>query len=105
MPSDEIRVSSRGTRVPNYVDDVQDFEQFDDDEIEAGTYGEPAVMKEEDEIEMVLSHSRAEEYLNDPEDNWYTNIVRVLHVHFSLMLAHGGRAEVPYQVEELFAPP
>ena len=78
VPSDEIRVSSRGTRVPNYVDDVQDFEQFDDDEPDAGVYGEPAVLKEEDEIEMVLSHARADEFLSDPEDNWYTNIVRGL---------------------------
>ncbi|GJE92206.1 SNF2 family N-terminal domain-containing protein [Phanerochaete sordida] len=74
IPSDEIRVSSRGTKVPNYVDDVADFEQFDDDEVDAGVYGEPQIMKEEDEIEMVLGHSRDEGHLSDPEDNWYTNI-------------------------------
>jgi chromodomain-helicase-DNA-binding protein 1 len=60
------------------VDDVQDFEQFDDEEVEAAGYGEPAVLKEEDEIEMVLSHARSEEHLSDPEDNWYSNIVRIL---------------------------
>ena len=26
-------MSSRGVKIPNYVDDVQDFEQFDDDEV------------------------------------------------------------------------
>lgn len=62
--------------MPNYVDDVQDFEQFDDDEADAGTYGEPVPFKEEDEIEMVLGHSRDEQHLSDPEDNWYTNLVR-----------------------------
>lgn len=87
IPSDEIRVSSRGTKVPNYVDDVADFEQFDDDEVDAGVYGEPQIMKEEDEIEMVLGHSRDEGHLSDAEDNWYTNIVRgacfPLNPHFS----------------------
>lgn len=62
--------------MPNYVDDVQDFEQFDEDEGDAGVYGEPVVLKEEDEIEMVLGHSRDEQHLSDPEDNWYTNVVR-----------------------------
>lgn len=74
IPSDEIRVSSRGTKVPNYVDDVQDFEQFDDDDVDAGVYGEPQVVKEEDEIEMVLGHTRDEQHLSDPEDDWFTNI-------------------------------
>ena len=85
IPSDEIRVSSRGTKVPNYIDDVQDFEQFDDEEVDAGVYGEPQVMKEEDEIENVLGHCRDEGHENDLEDDWYTNIVRhLLHIcaHF-----------------------
>ena len=59
---DEIRVSSRGTKVPNYVDDVQDFEQYEDDEVIPGGYVDPsAIQKEEDEIELVLGHSRDEE--------------------------------------------
>lgn len=75
IPNDEIRVSSRGTKVPSYVDDVQDFEQFDDDE-DVGQYGNAAgPQKEEDEIEMVLGHTREEGHEDDPEDDWYTNIV------------------------------
>ena len=79
LSGDEIRVSSRGTKVPNYVDDVQDFEQFDEEEGEAGVYGEPAPVKEEDEIELVLGHNRDEQHLDDPEDNWYTNLVCRVH--------------------------
>ncbi|KAI0341938.1 hypothetical protein BDW22DRAFT_219821 [Trametopsis cervina] len=72
---DEIRVSSRGTKVPNYVDDVQDFEAFDDDDVIHGGYADPsAPQKEEDEIEMVLGHSRDEDTELGQEDNWFTNI-------------------------------
>ena len=79
VSGDEIRVSSRGTKVPNYVDDVQDFEQYEEDEIIPGGYVDPnAVQKEEDEIEGVLGHSRDEEAEPGLDDNWYTNIVRPL---------------------------
>ncbi|KAI0081263.1 hypothetical protein K474DRAFT_1588003, partial [Panus rudis PR-1116 ss-1] len=74
VANDELRVSSRGGRIPNYVDDVQDFEQFEDDEVlPAGNYNQHAALEEE-EIEQVLTHSRHEDHLDDPEDNWYTNI-------------------------------
>ena len=77
IPSDEIRVSSRGTKVPNYIDDVQDFEQFDEEDAEAAAYIDPnAPQKEEDEIEMVLGHTRDEEHKDDAEDDWFRNIVR-----------------------------
>lgn len=78
--TEEIRVSSRGGRIPNYVDDVQDFEKFDEEETgEAGYYVDPNVQyQEEDEIEAVLSHSRDEGHENDPEDLWFENIVRCL---------------------------
>lgn len=72
----EIRVSSRGGRVPNYVDDVQDFEKFEDEDGEATYYVDPNVQfKEEDEIEAVLSHSRDEGREADPDDLWFDNIV------------------------------
>ncbi|KAF8894043.1 transcription regulator [Infundibulicybe gibba] len=72
---DEIRVSSRGVKVPNYIDDVQDFEKFDDDEAEGPYYQDPNVQdQEEDEIEAVLSHSRDEGRENDPEDLWFDNV-------------------------------
>ncbi|KAG9220710.1 hypothetical protein CCMSSC00406_0003809 [Pleurotus cornucopiae] len=71
----EIRVSSRGGRVPNYVDDVQDFEKFEDEDGEATYYVDPNVQfKEEDEIEAVLSHSRDEGREADPDDLWFDNI-------------------------------
>ncbi|EKM80694.1 hypothetical protein AGABI1DRAFT_37749 [Agaricus bisporus var. burnettii JB137-S8] len=73
---EEIRVSSRGGRIPNYVDDVQDFEKFDEDELtEAGYAGDHSVQfQEEDEIEAVLSHSRDEGHENDPQDSWFENV-------------------------------
>jgi chromodomain-helicase-DNA-binding protein 1 len=73
---DEVRVSSRGGKIPNYVDDVQDFGQFDDDEVDPGYYADPNMQdKEEDEIEAVLSHTRDENRLDDIEDSFYDNVV------------------------------
>ncbi|KAI0706827.1 transcription regulator [Cerioporus squamosus] len=71
---DEIRVSSRGNKIPNYVDDVQDFEQFEDD-ADGMTYEATAApLKEEDEIEAVLGHCREEGREDEPEDDFYHNI-------------------------------
>ncbi|CAA7261700.1 unnamed protein product [Cyclocybe aegerita] len=74
--SDEVRVSSRGTKVPNYIDDVQDFEKFEEQtEDSAGYYVDPNVQyQEEDEIEAVLGHSREEGREDDPEDLWFENV-------------------------------
>ncbi|KAI0823634.1 transcription regulator [Trametes gibbosa] len=70
--NDEIRVSSRGVKIPNYIDDVQDFE---DEDADALAYAQvTAPVKEEDEIEFVLSHCRDEGHENDSEDDWYSNI-------------------------------
>lgn len=78
--SDELRVSSRGGKIPNYFDDVQDFEKFDEEEEpDTGYYAGPVQQyQEEDEIEAVLSHSRDEGREADPEDVWFDNIVRDL---------------------------
>jgi chromodomain-helicase-DNA-binding protein 1 len=75
--AEEVRVSSRGTKVPNYVDDVQDFEKFEEaDEDSNGYYVDPNVQyQEEDEIEAVLGHSREEGREDDPEDIWFENVV------------------------------
>ncbi|KAI0645708.1 transcription regulator [Trametes meyenii] len=71
--NDEIRVSSRGVKIPNYVDDVHDFEDEEDED--AITYAQTAVpLKEEDEIENVLGHCRDEGHEEDAEDDWYSNI-------------------------------
>ncbi|KAF8200678.1 SNF2 family N-terminal domain-containing protein [Pholiota molesta] len=74
--AEEVRVSSRGTKVPNYVDDVQDFEKFEEaDEDSNGYYVDPNVQyQEEDEIEAVLGHSREEGREDDPEDIWFENV-------------------------------
>ncbi|KAF5316952.1 hypothetical protein D9611_003871 [Ephemerocybe angulata] len=74
--TEDIRVSSRGGKVPNYVDDVQDFEKFEDDEAIPGGYAvDPnAVVFEEDEIEAVLGHCRDEGREDDPEDLWFENV-------------------------------
>ncbi|KAI0029970.1 SNF2 family N-terminal domain-containing protein [Vararia minispora EC-137] len=71
--ADEIRTSSRGGKVPNYTDDVEDFEQFD--EPDPGYYYDTTAQQvETDEIEAVLSHYRDENHVSDPEDSWYENI-------------------------------
>lgn len=76
-PGEEIRVSSRGGKVPNYIDDVQDFEKYEEHgDSENGYIADPnAQYQEEDEIEAVLGHSRDEGHENDPEDRWTENIV------------------------------
>lgn len=75
--ADEVRVSSRGGKVPNYVDDVQDFEKFEDDD-EGGEnpyFVDPNQQyQEEDEIEAVLNHSRDEGREDDEEDLWFENV-------------------------------
>jgi len=73
--AEEVRVSSRGVKVPNYVDDVQDFERYED-ETEPGYYYEEQPLQEEDEIEAVFGHSRDELREDDPEDLWFENVVR-----------------------------
>ncbi|KAJ6587088.1 SNF2 family N-terminal domain-containing protein [Mycena vulgaris] len=73
--ADEVRVSSRGVKVPNYIDDVQDFEKFEEEDPDAGDYAGPAIQYlEEDEIEAVLDHTRDEGREADPEDLWFDNI-------------------------------
>lgn len=70
-------MSSRGVKVPNYVDDVQDFEKFEDDEGGENTYfvDPNQQYQEEDEIEAVLNHSRDEGREDDVEDLWFENVV------------------------------
>ena len=83
---DEIRVSSRGGKIPNYIDDVQDFGQFEDEDTDSGYYADPNIQyKEEDEIEAVLSHTRDEGREHDGEDLWFDNVVRIP-VHMTTLL-------------------
>ncbi|KAF9049967.1 SNF2 family N-terminal domain-containing protein [Panaeolus papilionaceus] len=75
-PNDEVRVSSRGTKVPNYVDDIQDFEKYEEPEDDqGGYYVDPnATIQEDDEIEAVLGHGRDEGRESDPDDLWFENV-------------------------------
>ena len=79
---DEIRVSTRGGKIPNYVDDVEDFEAFEE-ETHPGYYYTEAVTQypQEDEIEQVLTHTRDEGREGDPEDKFYENIVGLPSFH------------------------
>ncbi|KAF8740791.1 hypothetical protein AX14_007167 [Amanita brunnescens Koide BX004] len=76
VSGEEVRVSSRGVKVPNYFDDVQDFEKFEDDEEPSnGYYADPNTQyQEEDEIEAVLGHTRDEGREKDPDDLWLENV-------------------------------
>ncbi|KZT26679.1 transcription regulator [Neolentinus lepideus HHB14362 ss-1] len=73
-PSEELRISSRGNRIPNYIDDVQDYAQYDEEEPETYNGEASGQYQEEDEIEAVLGHSREEGREEDPEDMFYDNI-------------------------------
>ena len=73
---DEIRVSTRGIKIPNYVDDVEDFEAFEAETHPGYYYAETVTQyPQEDEIEQVLSHTRDEGKEDDPEDKFFDNIV------------------------------
>lgn len=76
--TEDIRVSSRGGKIPNYIDDVEGFEKFEEEEAAAQSlYVDPsAQVYEEDEIEAVLGHCRDEGRESDPEDLWFENVVR-----------------------------
>lgn len=76
VSGDEIRVSSRGGKIPNYTDDVQALAELSEEDVDQGYYVDPtAQFKEEDEIESVLSHCRDEGREDDPEDIWFDNVV------------------------------
>ncbi|TFK26522.1 transcription regulator [Coprinopsis marcescibilis] len=71
---DEVRVSSRGGKIPNYFEDVND-EKFEEDATIPGYFPNPdAPFVEEDEIEGVLGHCRDEGREDDPEDLWFENV-------------------------------
>ena len=87
-------------KIPNYVDDVQDFEQFDD--AEAMTYTETAVpTKDDDEIEYVLGHCRDEGHEHDPEDDWGKNIVGAVSRIPPIYSKYHPAQAFPHQMEEL----
>ncbi|TFL01506.1 SNF2 family N-terminal domain-containing protein [Pterulicium gracile] len=71
-------MSSRGAGRVSYTDDVQDFEQFEEapyaNDYVVDDYAAVPEYEEEDEIEAVLTHSRHEDHLDDPEDLFHENI-------------------------------
>ncbi|KAI6000546.1 SNF2 family N-terminal domain-containing protein [Pisolithus albus] len=75
VSGEEIRVSSRGSKIPNYYEGNQDLGILSEDESGQNYYLDPsAQFKEEDEIEAVLGHCRDENREDDVEDLWYDNI-------------------------------
>ena len=85
---DELRVSSRGVKVPNYVDDVDNFDEFEDD-AEAGYYvaaNPNGQYEEEHEIEGVFYHMRDEDRKDDSEDLWHENVVCIFPPHTSSII-------------------
>ena len=107
LSADEVRVSSRGTKVPNYVDDVQDFEKFEDqDQDSTSYYVDPNIQyQEEDEIEAVLGHSREEGREADPEDVWFENVVSTVFVSHHPQFQIYFVVAISYQMEKLFSSP
>jgi hypothetical protein len=98
VSGDELRTSSRGVKVPNYADDAEDFEQFDD--LHPGYYIDPNTQeKENDEIEAVLGHARDEGHEDDPEDLWYENLVSSDPISFWKYVKRFVFPAFPYQVE------
>lgn len=75
MSGDEIRVSSRGNKIPNYYEDNQDLAMLSEEEAVETYYVDPSLTKEDDEIEAVLSHCRDEAHEDDPDDLWFSNVV------------------------------
>ena len=63
-------------KVPNYIDDVENFEQFDEEAPVEYSGDVGAQYEEEHEIEGVFYHYRDEGRENDPEDLWHDNVVR-----------------------------
>lgn len=76
--SDAVRLSSRGNKIPNYTEDADNFEDFEDEEVSPNYYVDPAEFKEDDEIETVVSHYRDEAHVDDPEDVFQENMVGCL---------------------------
>ncbi|KAL4080347.1 SNF2 family N-terminal domain-containing protein [Scleroderma yunnanense] len=75
VSGEEIRVSSRGSKIPNYYEGNQDLGLLSEEEVEQSYYLDPNVHhKEEDEIEAVLGHCRDEGREEDADDLWYDNI-------------------------------
>lgn len=75
VADENIRMSSRGVKVPNYVDDVQNFEEFEEDEGAEYYVADPNSQYEDHEIEGVYYHMRDEDRKDDPEDLWHDNVV------------------------------
>ena len=74
--ADEVRSSARTGKMPNYNDDVKDFDQSDNPD-PGYYYVDVSQQQESDEIEAVLGHVRDEDDMDDPEDIMTENVVSV----------------------------
>lgn len=79
-PNEDFRFSSRGNRVPNYAENDEDEDASGDDDdmmdIDGVAHISAGPEEEVHEIEGVFDHHRDEERKKDPQDDFYTNIVR-----------------------------
>ena len=74
----DVRLNSRGSKVPNYREDAEDMSMFyEDDQAFYHPEADYGQYEEDHEIEAVLTHMRDEGRENDPEDVWHDNIVSV----------------------------
>lgn len=73
-PIEDIRFTSRGSKLPNYYENEEDITNEDDSMASPGEVAGSTT--DVHEIEIVLDHHRDEEKLDDPVDNFHTNMVR-----------------------------
>ena len=108
-PNEDFRFSSRGNRVLNYAendDDEEDASGDDDDMMDIDGVAHISAGPEEEvhEIEGVFDHHRDEERKKDPQDDFYTNIVRQSR-QVACPAPHSfSPPALPRQVERLLSP-
>lgn len=79
---EDFRFSSRGGRLPNYYEN-DDMSMDDSDSDEDHVPGSDVPAEQVHEIEMVLDHHRDDDKKDDREDNFNTNMVRLLRQRFA----------------------
>ena len=108
--NEDFRFSSRGNRVPNYAehdDDDEDASGDDDDMMDIDGVAHISAGPEEEvhEIEGVFDHHRDDERKKDPQDDFYSNIVRQSRSGcLALLLTFFPPPALPRQVERLLSP-
>lgn len=108
-PNEDFRFSSRGNRVPNYAENDEDEDASGDDDdmmdIDGVAHISAGPEEEVHEIEGVFDHHRDEERKKDPQDDFYSNIVRQSRPDRLVpLLTLLSTPALPRQVERLLSP-